>query len=390
MLCVDGGLQLGQRVAELVGAGGHAQRLGGQAADAFAVHREAGGAGRGNDAHHARVFQLLEHGRGDGLDLGHHQRGLLGLDQRLELRRVAHGDGARVVRHLLAGRVLVAVDRDGLHAQALQGDQHLLAEFTGAEQHHAGGGGGKGGAEGGHGRKSKRKTGKSNRRTVSHPRAGCVTRGNGVCTGAASQSKACRGGPRRSPLSFCFPSRSFLMAIQTVGIIGAGTMGNGIAQACAVAGVKVVMVDIAQAAVDKGLATVSGSLDRLIKKEKLTAEQKTAALALIKGSTNYEDLKGAQLVIEAATENHALKLKILKQVDELLAPEVIIASNTSSISITQAGRGHLAPRPLHRHALLQPGADDGAGGADPRLPHERRHARRGEGLAESSASRPSR
>jgi 3-hydroxybutyryl-CoA dehydrogenase len=125
------------------------------------------------------------------------------------------------------------------------------------------------------------------------------------------------------------------MTIQTVGIIGAGTMGNGIAQACAVSGVNVVMIDVAQAAVDKGLATVSGSLDRLIKKEKLTAEQKTAALALIKGSTNYDDLKGAQLVIEAATENHALKLKILKQVDDLLAPEVIIASNTSSISITQ-------------------------------------------------------
>lgn len=125
------------------------------------------------------------------------------------------------------------------------------------------------------------------------------------------------------------------MTIQTVGIIGAGTMGNGIAQACAVSGVNVVMIDVAQAAVDKGLATVSGSLDRLIKKEKLTAGQKAAALALIKGSTDYNDLKGAQLVIEAATENHALKLKILKQVDELVAPEVIIASNTSSISITQ-------------------------------------------------------
>ncbi|HSV60351.1 MAG TPA: 3-hydroxybutyryl-CoA dehydrogenase [Variovorax sp.] len=125
------------------------------------------------------------------------------------------------------------------------------------------------------------------------------------------------------------------MSIQTVGIIGAGTMGNGIAQACAVAGVKAVMVDISQSAVDKGIATVSGSLDRLIKKEKLTAEQKSAAMALIKGSTNYEDLKEAQLVIEAATENHELKLKILKQVDGMLAPEVIIASNTSSISITQ-------------------------------------------------------
>ena len=125
------------------------------------------------------------------------------------------------------------------------------------------------------------------------------------------------------------------MDIQTVGIIGAGTMGNGIAQACAVSGIRVVMVDIAQAAVDKGLATVSGSLDRLIKKEKLTEAQKAEAMALIQGSTNYDDLKAAQLVIEAATENHALKTKILQQVDALLAPEVIIASNTSSISITQ-------------------------------------------------------
>ncbi len=76
-----------------------------------------------------------------------------------------------------------------------------------------------------------------------------------------------------------------MQSIQTVGIIGAGTMGNGIAQACATCGIDVVMVDINQAAVDKGLATVSGSLDRLIKKEKLTADQKTAALARIKTST---------------------------------------------------------------------------------------------------------
>ncbi|MDQ8018831.1 MAG: 3-hydroxybutyryl-CoA dehydrogenase [Bordetella sp.] len=125
------------------------------------------------------------------------------------------------------------------------------------------------------------------------------------------------------------------MDIQTVGIIGAGTMGNGIAQACAVSGIRVVMVDIAQPAVDKGLATISGSLDRLIKKDKLTEAQKADALKLIQGSTNYEDLKAAQLVIEAATENHGLKTKILQQIDALLAPEVIIASNTSSISITQ-------------------------------------------------------
>ena len=125
------------------------------------------------------------------------------------------------------------------------------------------------------------------------------------------------------------------MSIQIVGIIGAGTMGNGIAQACAVSGLQVVMVDISEAAVQKGIATVAGSLDRLIKKEKITAADKDAALARIQGSTSYEDLKKAQIVIEAATENHALKVKILQQIDALVAPEVILASNTSSISITQ-------------------------------------------------------
>ena len=125
------------------------------------------------------------------------------------------------------------------------------------------------------------------------------------------------------------------MSIQTVGIIGAGTMGHGIAQACAVSGVNVVMVDISEACVAKGVSSVAASLDRLIKKEKITEADKVAALARIKGSTHYEDLQAAQLVIEAATENFELKVKILKQVDALMAPEVIVASNTSSISITK-------------------------------------------------------
>ena len=125
------------------------------------------------------------------------------------------------------------------------------------------------------------------------------------------------------------------MVITTVGIIGAGTMGNGIAQACAVSGLNVVMVDISDASVAKGIATVSGSLDRLVKKEKITAEDKAAALARIKGSTHYGDLVSAQLVIEAATENYDLKVKIVKQLDEMLPPEVIVATNTSSISITK-------------------------------------------------------
>ena len=125
------------------------------------------------------------------------------------------------------------------------------------------------------------------------------------------------------------------MSINTVGIIGAGTMGNGIAQACAVSGIKVVMVDISEAAVAKGIATVAGSLERLLKKEKISAAERDAALARIKGSTNYEDLKPAQLVIEAATENHDLKIRILKQIDAMLAPDVMVATNTSSISITK-------------------------------------------------------
>ena len=140
------------------------------------------------------------------------------------------------------------------------------------------------------------------------------------------------------------------MSITTVGIVGAGTMGNGIAQACAVSGIDVVMVDIAQAAVDRGLATVGKSLDRLRQREKISEADKAAALSRIKGSTSYDDLKGAQLVIEAATENHELKNQILKQLDELLAPEVIIATNTSSISITQlAGATQRADRFVGMH-----------------------------------------
>ena len=127
------------------------------------------------------------------------------------------------------------------------------------------------------------------------------------------------------------------MAIQTVGIVGSGTMGNGIAQACATSGIRVVMVDIAEAAVQKGLSTISGSLDRLIKKEKITESDKQKALSLIQGTTSYEELKAADLVIEAATENFDLKVKILKQLDEMLPQDVLIASNTSSISITKLG-----------------------------------------------------
>ena len=126
-----------------------------------------------------------------------------------------------------------------------------------------------------------------------------------------------------------------MINIQTIGIIGAGTMGNGIAQACATRGIDVVMVDINQAGVDAGLATISKSLDRLIKKEKMTDADKIAALARIKTSTQYADMTTCDLVIEAATESEALKIKILQQLDTVLPATTLIASNTSSISITK-------------------------------------------------------
>lgn len=125
------------------------------------------------------------------------------------------------------------------------------------------------------------------------------------------------------------------MSINKVGVIGAGLMGNGITQACAVSGIDVVMVDINDAAVQKGVNTISGSLDRLVKKEKMNAEQKAAAMARIKATTNLADVAGADIVIEAATENLDLKLKLLKDIEAAIGPDTLIASNTSSISITK-------------------------------------------------------
>jgi 3-hydroxybutyryl-CoA dehydrogenase len=123
--------------------------------------------------------------------------------------------------------------------------------------------------------------------------------------------------------------------IETLGIVGAGTMGNGIAQVCAVAGIPVIMIDVSDAAVNRGLATVGSSLDRLVKKDKLTVADKDAALSRITGSSDKNKLIACDLVIEAATENEELKLKILKDLCSILKPETLIATNTSSISITK-------------------------------------------------------
>jgi 3-hydroxybutyryl-CoA dehydrogenase len=125
------------------------------------------------------------------------------------------------------------------------------------------------------------------------------------------------------------------MEFGKIAVVGAGTMGNGISQALAVAGIDVVMTDIAQAQLERAVATVSGSLDRLVKKDKMSAEQKAAALARIRTSTDVGAVKDCGLVIEAATEDLPLKLKIFAQLDELAPAGTVITSNTSSISITR-------------------------------------------------------
>jgi len=125
------------------------------------------------------------------------------------------------------------------------------------------------------------------------------------------------------------------MNLQDIGVIGAGTMGNGIAQVCALAGFKVTLIDISESALEKAIATVSKNLDRQIAKDTLTQEQKLAALDRIRISTDYSSLQNVQLVIEAATENLELKLRVLQQIAAQVSPDCVIASNTSSLSITQ-------------------------------------------------------
>jgi 3-hydroxybutyryl-CoA dehydrogenase len=122
--------------------------------------------------------------------------------------------------------------------------------------------------------------------------------------------------------------------IETIGIVGAGTMGNGIAQVSAVAGLKVVLIDVTDAALEKGVGALTSSLAKLVEKGKIEAAARDAALTRIETSTDYQRLSGVDLVVEAATENAELKIRILRQIESVVSGETIIASNTSSISIT--------------------------------------------------------
>ncbi len=125
------------------------------------------------------------------------------------------------------------------------------------------------------------------------------------------------------------------MAIETVGIIGAGTMGSGIAQACAQAGIDVTMQDVDDAATARGMKAITVSFDRLVKKGSIDEANKAEMLGRVRTTTRADDLGACGLIIEAATENESLKDKILRNVDSIARPGTIIATNTSSISITK-------------------------------------------------------
>ena len=124
---------------------------------------------------------------------------------------------------------------------------------------------------------------------------------------------------------------------EIIGVIGAGTMGNGIAQTAAAAGFDVIICDINPELVEKGLLNIGKSLDRFVKKETMTSDEKSAVLGRIKTSTDLAGLEDCSLVVEAANENFEIKKQIFERLDQITGSDTILSSNTSSISITKIG-----------------------------------------------------
>jgi 3-hydroxybutyryl-CoA dehydrogenase len=131
--------------------------------------------------------------------------------------------------------------------------------------------------------------------------------------------------------------------LQTVGVIGAGTMGSGIAQVSALAGLSVVMLDVDEARIALGRDAVAGALQRLAAKGRLSLDERTAALARLRGTTDRAALRDCDVIVEAATENEALKVELLRQVDAVANDDAILATNTSSISIAKLGAATRRP-----------------------------------------------
>jgi len=125
------------------------------------------------------------------------------------------------------------------------------------------------------------------------------------------------------------------MEIKTIGVVGAGQMGNGIVQVAAQSGFSVVMSDIADSFVQKGLGTISKNLGKMVEKGKIPPQKKEEIMGRIKGTLQVRDMAQTDFVVEAATENESLKLNIFKELDQVCRKEIILSSNTSSISITK-------------------------------------------------------
>jgi 3-hydroxybutyryl-CoA dehydrogenase len=123
--------------------------------------------------------------------------------------------------------------------------------------------------------------------------------------------------------------------VNRIAVIGAGTMGNGIAHVFAQHGTQVALVDVDQGQLDKALATIRGNMDRQIKKQALTEADRDAALGRIQTATELDAAAGAELVVEAASESPAVKFDLFRRLDGIVAPATILGSNTSSISITE-------------------------------------------------------
>jgi len=144
------------------------------------------------------------------------------------------------------------------------------------------------------------------------------------------------------------------MEIKTLGVVGAGQMGSGIAQVAAASGLSVLMSDIRDEFVQRGASAIRDSLGRLVKKEKMTAEDRQAILGRITGTTSLPDLSRADFVVEAATENETLKLKIFTDLDGICRPGVILSSNTSSISITKIASATKRPEKVIGMHFMNP------------------------------------
>ncbi len=144
------------------------------------------------------------------------------------------------------------------------------------------------------------------------------------------------------------------MAIKTIGVVGAGQMGSGIAQVAATSNFHVIMSDISEALVERGKSHISKSLDRMVQKEKINPSQKKEVMARIEGTIDLGKMKGADFVIEAATENEGLKLSIFRELDGICSKEIVLSSNTSSISITKIGSATTRPEKVIGMHFMNP------------------------------------